>query len=65
MNHELKQMIDYVRSNTTEITNESVYEAVQKYFSEIVWSIEKDEWNRMSANEKKDFIRSVVTYIND
>ena len=36
-------------------TRSEALEAVETYFSQIVWSLEKDEWQMMSEAEKSAF----------
>ena len=36
-------------------TRSEALEAIDEYFSQIVWSLEKDEWQMMSEAEKTAF----------
>ena len=37
-------------------TRSEALEAIEMYFSQIVWSLEKDEWRRMPEAEKSAFV---------
>jgi len=48
----IKEILQYASDHPDLTTKESVF----SYFSEIVWSIEKDEWNRLTHDQRMDFI---------
>ncbi len=43
----IKELVDYLRENPSS--------NVDEFFQAIIWSIEKDEWNRMTDEEKHVF----------
>ncbi len=55
MNYFIQQLISFVNDND----DISTKEAINKFFGNIIWSIEKDEWMRMTVNEKEEFIKKV------
>ncbi len=56
MNHTIQQLISFVGDHD-DISTE---EAINQFFEEVViWSIEKDEWQRMTVYEKEEFIKKV------
>ena len=48
----IREILQYVLDHPDLTTKEAVF----SYFSEIVWSIEKDEWNRLTHDQKLGFI---------
>ncbi len=55
MNFFIQQLISFVNDHD----DISTKEAINQFFGNIIWSIEKMEWERMSANEKEEFIKKV------
>ncbi len=56
MNHEIQELIDLVKTTT-----EPVQTVVERFFSEIEWSLLKDEWNRMNKTERRFLIAKLST----
>ena len=48
----VKEILQYVLDHPDLTTKEAVF----SYFSEIVWSTEKDEWNRLTHDQRMEFI---------
>ena len=48
----IKEILQYVLDNPELTTKEAVF----SYFSEIVWSIEKDEWERLTHDQRMGII---------
>lgn len=48
----IKEILKYAIDHEELTTKEAVY----TYFSEIVFSLEKDEWNRMTHEQREGFI---------
>ncbi len=48
----VKEILQYVLDHPDQTTKEAVF----SYFSEIVYSLEKDEWNRLTYDQKMGFI---------
>ena len=38
---------------------------IDEYFDEIIWSLEKVEWEKMSEEQKMEFVRKAVFSSND
>lgn len=55
----IKEILQYVLDNPDLTTKEAVF----SYFSEIVWSIEKDEWNRLTHDQRIGFIEHLETAV--
>jgi len=51
----IQEILQYVLDHP-EITTRS---AVDSYFDQIIWSLEKQEWNRLTEQEKQQFIDRV------
>ncbi len=41
-------------------TAQQVWKLLDGYFQKQIWSIEKEQWNRMNRYERKVFVRVVV-----
>ena len=48
----VKEILRYVLDHPDQTTQEAVF----SYFSEIVWSLEKDEWDRLTHEQRMGFI---------
>ena len=48
----VKEILQYVLDHPDLTTKEAVF----SYFSEIVFSLEKDEWNRLTHDQRMGFI---------
>ena len=48
----VREVLQYVLDHPDLTTREAVF----SYFSEIVWSVEKDEWNRLTHDQRMSFI---------
>lgn len=48
----VKEILQYVLDHPDLTTTEAVF----SYFSEITWSIEKDEWNHLTHDQRMGFI---------
>lgn len=48
----VKEILEYTLSHPELTTREAVF----SYFSEIIWSVEKDEWDRMTHDQRVQFI---------
>ena len=51
----IRAILQYVLDHPELTTKEAVF----SYFSEIIWSIEKDEWNRLTHDQRIAFIELV------
>jgi hypothetical protein len=38
-----------------------IIKLITDHFKDITWSLEKDEWSKMSASEKNKFAQTVIT----
>ncbi len=63
----IPHVISALRSDIIKITGKSdspeadITKLINSYFKDIAWSIEKDEWSKMSKTERKEFIKAVIT----
>jgi len=48
----IKEILQYVLDHPDQTTKEAVF----SYFSEIVYSLETDEWNPLTHNQRMGFI---------
>ena len=48
----IREILQYALDRPDLTTREAVF----SYFSEIVWSVEKDEWNRLTHEQRMGFI---------
>lgn len=48
----IKEILQYALGHPDLTTTEAVF----SYFSEIVWSIEKDEWDHLTHDQRMGFI---------
>ena len=60
MNAAIREIINYVLRHP----EMSVGEAVESYFGEIIWSLEKDEYQRMSQEERQRFVEAISDVVN-
>ena len=37
---------------------------IENYFDRIIWSLEKDEWEKMSGAQKTEFVRKAHAELN-
>ena len=49
-------IIEAIGADLAGKTRSEALEAIEMYFSQIVWSLEKDEWQRMPEAEKSAFV---------
>lgn len=52
MNLAVKEILQYITDHP-EMTTRS---AVESYFDQIIWSIEKEEWENLTEEEKQQFV---------
>ncbi len=52
MNAEIREILVYVRDHPELTTRE----ASDSYFDQIIWSIEKAEWEKLTDREKQEFV---------
>jgi uncharacterized protein YaaW (UPF0174 family) len=52
VNAEIREILEYVSDHPEMKTRE----AVDSYFDQIIWSIEKAEWKKLSDEEKQVFV---------
>jgi hypothetical protein len=55
----VKEILQYVLDHPNLTTKEAVF----SYFSEIVFSLEKDEWNRLTHDQRMAFIGYLDTVV--
>ena len=60
MNAAIREIIDYVLRHP----QMSVGDAVESYFGQIIWSLEKDEYRRMSQEERQVFAEAISRVVN-
>lgn len=53
MNDAIRELIEFVKRHD-DISTE---QAIEAYFSRIVWLLELDEWQRLSREERRRFIQ--------
>lgn len=52
MNAEIREILEYVSDHPEMKTRE----AVDSYFDQIIWSMSKEEWQRLTDQEKQVFL---------
>ncbi len=50
------QIIQAIGDNLAGRTQSEALELIDAYFGEITWSLEKEEWDRMSESQKIAFV---------
>ena len=60
MNAAIREIIEYVQTHP----EMSVGDAIESYFGEIIWSLEKDEYQRMSQEERQRFVEVISDVVN-
>ena len=55
MNAEIREILQYVCAHPEVTTRE----AVDVYFGQIIWSIEKAEWEKLIDQEKQEFVNAL------
>lgn len=60
MNAAIREITDYVLRHP----EMSVGDAVESYFGQIFWSLEKDEYQRMSQEERQRFVEAISGVVN-
>ena len=55
MDHTIQQLISFIDDHDDIPTED----AITLFFSETIWSLEQDEWQRMTLYEKEAFIKKV------
>nr|MBS0021325.1 hypothetical protein [Gammaproteobacteria bacterium] len=55
MNETIRALIEFIRRHD----GISTEQAIEAYFSRIVWSLELDEWQRLSREERRRSIQCI------
>ena len=61
MNSVIKDLKDGFRSSGI-VDVEGGLNFIDGYFSVVIWSLEKDEWNAMSEDERIRFVSKLLNY---
>lgn len=44
------------------LSTDDAMNVIDEYFSRIIWSLEKDEWERMSRTEKHSLLKKIIKW---
>lgn len=58
MNNFINELSDFIKKSDLDTRS-----AVQAYFDQVIWSIEKDEWMRMTNEDQQQFVNTVEQYV--
>lgn len=62
MNEVIKDILNGMKQSKIEDV-EGAMNYMDGYFSTVGWSLEKDEWNRMTKSEKEEVCKEMLSYI--
>jgi len=55
-NETIKELIKIVKGQSVEQARKSV----EKYFDKVIWSVDKEEWSKMTEDQKGRFVQLLV-----
>ena len=59
------QIIQALGKELTGKSQSAARRLIDEYFDKITWSLEKEEWEKMSEAQKMEFVRKAVFSSND
>ena len=56
----LQEIVKFVSENIEKHTQKEVLVALDKYFDQTEWSLEKEEFEKMNRDEKRDLAKTIL-----
>ena len=60
MKDPIQEIVKFVSENIEKHTQKEVLVALDKYFDQTEWSLEKEEFEKMNRDEKREFAKNIL-----
>ena len=60
MENRKQGLIEIVKNNTSKLTQKSVLDCLSQYFEGEMFSLEKEEFEKMNRDEKRDLAKTIL-----